>query len=104
MNIGSALLMGVLGAVVGAVGCWWLIGSYYHPEPTGREQALWKRIGELQSIMEVPPFFWQVWARYTHELSQSDSDAQAHGKHAADDDTDECGAADNLPYPPNERG
>lgn len=57
MNIGSALLMGVLGAVVGAVGCWWLIGSYYHPEPTAREQALWKRIGELQSIMEVPPVF-----------------------------------------------
>lgn len=103
MNIGSALLIAALGAAVGAVGYWWLTGSYYHHEPTAREQALWRRIAELQSIMEVPPFFWQVWARYTHELAQGDSDDQRREKHAADDEINGFGAADDMPYPRDER-
>jgi hypothetical protein len=99
MNTGSVLLMGVLGVAVGALGCWWLIGSYHTNEPRAREKALWDRIAELQAVMDVPALFWQVWARYTDELAH----CATGGKHAADSQTHESDAPGDSPHSRGER-
>jgi hypothetical protein len=82
MGTGQAIALAVVGVATGAFGCWWMTGSYYTNEPAAREKELWKRIAELEAMLKVPPMFWQVWARYTHELPQGDSNEQSRGKHA----------------------
>lgn len=104
MDIAPSLLMGVLGVVAGALSCWWLTGSYYHTEPSAREKELWRRITELQAIIEVPPLFWQIWAHYTHELSQNNNGDQTHGKDPASSEaTEQQAASGERPRPGDER-
>jgi hypothetical protein len=85
MDTRQAVMLAVVGVATGACLCWWFIGGYYRTEPAAREKALWNRIAELQALLKVPPLFWQVWARYTHELTQPNTDEQLRGKHAATD-------------------
>lgn len=95
MDIAPALLIGALGATIGAYMCWRLVGSYYTSEPSAREKELWKRIAELQALLKVPQMFWHVWARYTDERAQS----ATRGKHAADNAAHERELPDDGPRP-----
>ena len=99
MGTEQAIMLAVLGVVAGVCGCWWFTGSYYHTEPGEREKELWRRIGELEAILEVPPLFWQVWAYYIHELSHNENDNKPYGKHAAGNQTSACEAPDDIPRP-----
>jgi hypothetical protein len=99
MDIAPLLLIGALGAAVGAYTCWRIIGSYYMNGPSAREKELWKRIAELEALLKVPPLFWHVWARYTDELTQP----ATRGKHAADNAAHERELPDDGPRPGDDR-
>ena len=99
MDIAPSLLIGALGATVGAYTCWRLVGSYYTNEPSTREKELWKRIAELEALLKVPPMFWHVWARYTDERAQP----ATRGKHAADREAHERDTPRDRPRPDDGR-
>ena len=86
MDIQSVLIIAVLSGVVGALLCWHIVARYHRRPVSGsaRETALWRRINDLQALLHVPPLFWQVWVRYTRELSQVRVE-RSRGKHAAGD-------------------
>ena len=103
MDIAASLLIGALGAAVGAYTCWRVIGSYYTNEPSAREKELWKRIAELQALLKVPPLFWHVWARYTDELSQKNSGGRTRGQHPAGSEANENDTPHDRPRPGDDR-
>lgn len=98
MDTPQAVILAVVSMATGACVCWWFIGGYYHTEPAAREKALGTRIAELQALLKVPPLFWQVWARYTDELTQTNTEEQTGGKHA-DTSTLENGATGEISGP-----
>lgn len=99
MDIQSVLTIAVLSGVVGALLCWQTVTRHHRRPISGsaRETALWRRINDLQALLHVPPLFWQVWVRYTRELSHTRSDAQRQGRHATPDDGSDSAA--DIPAP-----
>ena len=95
MDTGHAVLLLAVGLATGTFGCWWLIASYYTAEQPEREKELWKRIAELEALLKVPPLFWQVWARYTDEITQHHPGAQA---------ADDAGQASESEGPDGDEG
>lgn len=68
--ITEVLVVALLAFGVAFTFAWLIVGGDDEAsshERRERERALRERIDELQALLKVPPLFWEVWERYTHE-------------------------------------